>query len=587
MPGMKSWRFVYKNFLPILCIVIFVSTLVPKLFLDGLSTSDDPYYHAAHAAAYYFGEPLILPQFSPLATHPTDPWYLYHWGMVPFIAMFASQGAPGVLLASKIYHAVLATGMFALFFVIVRSTATALIPLYEELLARTVPRAVPPDAFARPQSVAIGSVVFLFLYDLGSVSDFIHRTLTLDRPHVVMIGLVLVAFWALVHRRVWTMLAVSGVAALTYSISVLILLPVCAALAWWLLGMRTSAIGIPTLYLSSASIAGIALGIAIHPQSMNYISSGILMHVYAVYHSFTWWVSDATGRVSPPSEMFLLQSPPTLLQLCACGCGVFVMYLLYRYRRRSEHPWLLLIVMTASGIGLFFTFVQIFIPRATEYSIPFLALTTACTLGFTVVPVLRVTHRTLLKRGGEIGDLYRNAAAAMLSVSADTRLRVTVGSMALILTLTVPLLMHGSILAKKVPHDYTRYAEVTEYLSAQPDHLLLTDRFDLYPQLVFLAPHNKYATGMDSRFIGLYDQTLASDVAAFWNKDTCTSSTCEIPSIPESFRTHHITHVLIDANTVGKPYADAIAISPEFQLVLTDSRNPEVLLYEIVTATNS
>jgi hypothetical protein len=127
---------------------------------------------------------------------------------------------------------------------------------------------------------------------------------------------------------------------------------------------------------------------------------------------------------------------------------------------------------------------------------------------------------------------------------------------------------------------------VADFLAKVPNHVLLTEQFDVYPQLIFLNHNNNYGTGMDSRFIDLYDNTLSADVAAFWKFTPCETTHCTDTVVPPlSFYQHSITHVLVDANETTEAFVQQMNMSPAYRLVMTDSRHPEVQLYELLPQT--
>jgi hypothetical protein len=572
--------FLYRHFLVLLALSTFIGTLVPKLFTTGFLNGDDPYYHTAHSLAYATGASLAFPAFSPLAIHPADPWFLYHVGMVPFVWLGQSFGDGGIFIAAEVYHAVLVTVFFVTFFLVVRSLAVAMLPVSRAVIEKGMKLVIDASLFPSPQSVAIVATTLAFL----TTQQFVFRTIVIERPHIVMMTLTLAACWAILHGRTWSTVVIAAMAALSYSISVLILLPIAAMAVLWLLYDRSRPLGIAFGRALVATIAGLIIGIMLHPEPYGYLVNGILIHLYAVGHALVWW-ADSANTATPPAEMFLLRHPPSIIQIGMAAMIGFAIVRMFANRTVAYTiPAFVFLVM--GSIGVFFTAVQVVIPRAVEYAVPFTTATFTIMAMYGAWPVIRYSHYTLTNRNGEIGDCYRHVTDRAREIVTDRRIQNLWVLFSVTALVGGPLLLHIAMYRNAETADYTRYRDVAAHLQMIPHHLVLTERFDMYPQLIFHGPSNRYSTGMDSRFIDLYDEILAHDVRTFWQGDQCVTPSCEADkAVPASFYEHGITHVLVDEAKADATIAAFITSSEAFTRVYTDSRYPEVQLYELLPTT--
>ncbi|KKS34834.1 MAG: hypothetical protein UU95_C0008G0042 [Parcubacteria group bacterium GW2011_GWC2_42_12] len=195
-------------------------------------SSDDPYYHAKHALLIeQSGEiNLVEPwlEFHFLNFAPADYWWGFHLGMAIFIHWF------GLFLGVEIFASILATLVFLIFYLILNEL-----------------RVKYPLAW----------LSFLFF----SSTAFIYRLL-LERPHLLAIMVLPLAFLLLVKKKNFWLFILSLFYALSYVLAPLIVLQTLIYLAVdFYTNKRVN------LRPLIASTAGILAGVIIHPNSLNYL----------------------------------------------------------------------------------------------------------------------------------------------------------------------------------------------------------------------------------------------------------------------------------------------------------------------------
>jgi len=211
-------------------------------------SSDDPYYHAKHALLIeQSGEiNLVEPwlEFHFLNFAPADYWWGFHLGMAIFIHWF------GLFLGVEIFASILATLVFLIFYLILNEL-----------------RVKYPLAW----------LSFLFF----SSTAFIYRLL-LERPHLLAIMVLPLAFLLLVKKKNFWLFILSLFYALSYVLAPLIVLQTLIYLA--VDAYASKRVDLRPLI---ASIAGILAGVIIHPNSLNYLYGMFTQNWLVLFLRFT------------------------------------------------------------------------------------------------------------------------------------------------------------------------------------------------------------------------------------------------------------------------------------------------------------
>ncbi len=580
---MKILRFVHTHFLWLMPLVVFVSAVLPKLSYSTLSSEFDPYYHHAHSLTYTSGEPFMYPVFSLVNLYQTDLWFLYHLVLGQFMWLLSLLSVDAIL-ANKIFHAFLGALVFMMIFIVARSLARAL-GTWQQTLLPSVPYATPLSA----QTIGIFAVAFLMLAPLHSTS-FLYRVLSNERPHIFIIILTLAIVPILLHRRYWWLAIIGAIAALSYSFSFIILMPIVVLIGVWIVIRRQSDMKwyVPTIAFGVAMI-GLGIGVLLHPTSYGYLVAGLGQTSYAVLSSlFSWTGLFGTSNVLPPGEMRFLPSEISFSFGILVSVLLMIGYLGILFHRRAavrySHEAVVFIAVLV--IGLLFTMLQVAIPRAVEYGFPFLSCALAILVGQLLWPIVKGYSTVLREREGEFGDTYRSMSRAVADLSSDARLRKGMVALLIAVVFFAPLANSLVMTVEREIFNDIEYQGATQYLSTAPDHLLLIEYFHDYPTLIYTNPAVRVSVGFDSRFLHLYNPDLGNDITNFWGHTAaCQLKTCAQPPgiITERMKTSGITHILVDTKSV----AEAALItylegSDDVRMVYRDDKYTNIILYEIL-----
>ncbi len=581
---MKILGFVNNHFIWLMPLSIFVSALLPKLTYSTLSSELDAYYHHAHSLTYATGETFQYPVFSLVNVHQTDLWFLYHFILGGFIKLL-QFGTIDPIVANKIFHALLATGVFVLIYLTARELARALAPWHKNLFSD-----LPYSAPLTPHVIGMLSVAFILLAPLHNTA-FLYRIVSNERPHVFAIILTLGVVLALLRGRYWWLLLIGAVSALSYSFSLIILLPILAFFGTQLIFYRYTRVPITTSLLAVlVSTAGIAVGTLLHPSSYGYLIAGLGQTSFAIGHSlFSWTGWFGPGTILAPAEMKFMPSEISFgfgLMVCILIGLAYLSVILYR---QSTYNFTLqsLVFYSSLLIGLSFTLLQVLIPRTVEYGLSFFTCTLAVIIGQLVWPHTVGYHQLFSSRVGELGDVYRKISHMIIDTISDNRLRlgfVLIGSLIIIFA---PIANTTALMLLEKKFDDTMYKGITDYLSVIPNHTLLTEHFDVYPMLIYTSPKVAISTGLDSRFLHLYNPVLSDAVTLFWGhtlecrrgESVCTKTT---GVLSKTLTDNRITHILVNEESVDDAsFMTNLIANPDVRLVYRDERYSNLTLYEI------
>ena len=227
---MKSFKSVFFKS-ALIFIFFFFLILLAHLFNGQFISSDDPYYHAKHALLIeQTGKPDLLEswlEFHFLSFAPADYWWGFHLGMAFFIHWL------GLFLGVKVFVSLLAASVFLIFYLILNELR-----------------------------VKFSFLWVLFL--LFSSPIFVYRLL-LERPHLLAIIFLPLAFLVLIKgRNIW-LFFLSLLYTLSYVLAPLIIFQTLIYLAADAYTNRR--LGLKPLI---ASAGGVLAGAIIHPNSLNY-----------------------------------------------------------------------------------------------------------------------------------------------------------------------------------------------------------------------------------------------------------------------------------------------------------------------------
>jgi hypothetical protein len=516
------------------------------LFIRGFSTPEDPYYHARHAASYWDKESFNYPQFSTINDSGTDLWYLYHVLMSPFTAFPGDDGYSGIILGSKIFHALLSGILF---------TTLVLCLVNVHTTSRS-----------KVQKVTIWSAVLSLGVLLLASPTFADRAFILSRPHLISITLFILAVYFLIKKRHISLAFISLLAPLFYSFSALVIIPALIYPVAYLLyfGIRSREMiwgFIRACILSGVSIIGFLLGIIFHPGSGAYVFNGLYVHAVSLFRTvvpqgrLVEYPAELGGAPFQFSEWWIFIGAIVLAVVC-------VRILTFKSIRRSFEfeTWF------AICLVLPFLFLSVFVGRGIEYAIPLL-----------LFPVSLGISWGIPRRRAILSMFTGNSLARFLERHKQS-VKV-IGVCVAVCVLTVLPIGKGIVLKDQEERQGVfRYKSAAQFIASQPhDGIVLNSAFHLYPQLVFFHPQGKYALGFDPTFTYAYDQEvywLLQDIG--YNKSVQ----------PESARallySKGVRFIVSDEiKSTGTQRGYVASVLKLGEPVFTDAENTEVMIWRI------
>lgn len=304
----------------------FLVFLIGQASIKNFYSQDDPYYHARHSALINetgnltYLKPWLTMHF--LSTGPVDPWWGYHVLMAGFIHFF------GVVWGSKILSALLAALTFAVFYAI----------------------------------LAQGKISRSWLWTIlfwGSSVGFLSRLL-LERPHLFTPIILMLAWWLAGQKKYAWLFGLAAFYVLLYHLAPLIMLVAGAQVAVIYYCERRW-----DWRLLLAPLAGLGLGIILHPQTLNYIYV-MYVEIWRVLWLHFSGVDLRVGGelITPDFSQFLSNNILSLIFYLSAGGAVVAWSKDYLQPYRRE----------IYGLGLIsgaWFLVSIVVPRGVEYWLPF------------------------------------------------------------------------------------------------------------------------------------------------------------------------------------------------------------------------
>lgn len=416
--------------------------------ITGFSSSDDPYYHAKHAdlMARSGNLTLLAPwlEFHFLQYAPTDPWWGYHLLLAVPIYFF------GPIWGSKILSALLAALAIAVFY-----------GLLNNLRAR------------RP-------LVFTFLFFSSSLI-FLQR-LVLQRPHLLALSLAPLAWILAARRRYCWLFIVAVIFTLFYQLAPVLALIVAAhTIADW---RQERELNLKPLL---AALAGILIGIILHPESLNYVYVMFLTFWRIPYLKLAGASLDIGGELRAAAFLEFARS-----NLAVLGFYVFALAASIAFwpalKKQKPFGWFILGVQSLVWFGA-----PLFMLRGVEYFQSFAWLFIASVLS--AVPGLAEWSRLkerLVRLRGRITAAF--AEAALITILLGN----------------VFFVFSGFIYNQESGERDFDFQEAGRWLKAntKPGEIIFYPDWGWWPIMFYYNDYNHYITGMDPTFFYEYDPKL-------------------------------------------------------------------------------
>ena len=420
---------------------LFLST---HLFQGRFASSDDPYYHAKHALLIEQSGQLNLVkpwlEFHFLNFAPADYWWGFHLGLALFIHWF------GLFLGVEIFVSFLAALVFLIFYLILN-----------ELKVKH-------------------SLVWVFLL-LFSSTDFFFRLL-LERPHLLAIIFLPLAFLVLIKGKNFWLFVLSLFYALGYVLAPLIILQTLFYLA--VDAYVKKRINLRPLI---ASAGGVLAGVIIHPYSLNYLYGMFVQDWLVLFLRFTGTNLNlgVEVRFLGPTD-FLQSNFLTLL------CFVIAVVLFFSLNKIGKNAVVNNFLFLCS---CFWLLVTLLVPRGVEYWLP-------VTLIFSAV-----MFRQFLE--SEEYWQIKNWLADKINLKVVGFFLVSALSLVMLINL---VRIFGVLYNTNDGEINLNYQRANLWLKAntQEGSVVFYNSWDMWPMMFFYNDYNHYVLGMDATSMYEFDQ---------------------------------------------------------------------------------
>lgn len=443
------------------------------LLKNGFWSIDDPYYHAKHSylMAQTHNLSLVEPwmQFNFLNYAPTDPWWGYHVIMAGLIQVF------GIFLGAKIFTAILA-GLAMLVFYWLLNEFNAKKPF-------------------------ILTVLFF------SSSSFFEYRLFLERPFLLALIILPLAFWLLIKKKNFLLFLLSTLFALLYNLAPLIILLSVFYIAVESIISKKKLSDIRTLKQLSlflkpflSSFFGVLLGILLHPQSLNYLNV-IYIHFGKVIFLRLAGVNLGIGNEVQIGDFFSFVSNNIII-----FCAFIVSIAIFLSFKKIRNDLINLFLFLISG---FWFLVALLVPRGGDFWVPFSWLF--------VVYTFMSFRRT---------EEYR-----MINDSIRSKIDLRILKPIIISVLAVLILNNFvqimDYVYKTNDSEDIYYRQANEWLknNTEKNSVIFYNNWSYWPRMFFFNDHNRYIAGMDPTFLYEYDKNLFW----LWNNISKKGMACDQP----------------------------------------------------------
>ena len=432
---------------PFLVLVLFFAIFfMAHWSINGLATADDPYYHAKHAflmeqsGQFNLVRPWLEFHFFNYA--PTDIWWGYHLGAAFFIHWF------GLLLGIKVFASFLAALVFAVFYLILNSLKV--------------------------------KYPFIWVFFLLVSSTVFSFRLSLERPHLLSIIVLPLAFLFLAKGRNFWLFILSLFYTLSYHLAPLIILQTLVYSA--VEAYTKKRINLRPLI---ASAGGILAGALIHPQSLNYFYIMFITHSQILFLKFFGVDLNIGSELQMPGFADFIRS--NFLVLLA---GILATVLFLSLKKLGKTSVVGNFLFLYSNTWLI---VSLLVWRGVEYWLPITFLFAAVTFS----------------------DFMAREEFKQVKKWLANKIKFKILSFFLFGALTAVIFYNLSTVFLDFFQAGTEtaglsenYSQANEWLKAntKKDSVIFYSSWSMWPMMFFYNDYNHYITGIDPTFLYEYDQ---------------------------------------------------------------------------------
>ncbi|MDD4900995.1 MAG: hypothetical protein PHS62_02690 [Patescibacteria group bacterium] len=516
--------FLLKSFL--VFIVFFSLFFAAHFFISGFVSADDPYYHAKHAflmeqsGRLDLVEPWLEFHFFNYA--PVDPWWGFHLGLALFIHCF------GLSSGVKIFASLLAALVFSVFYLVLNGL-----------------RAKHP-------------LVWTFLLFFSSTT-FSYR-LFLERPHLLSMIVLPLAFLFLVKGKNFWLFILSLSYVLCYQLAPLIIL---LALAYFIVDIYANKrINLKPLI---AAAGGILVGTILHPAGMNYFYVMFITFGRILFLKLTGVDLNIGSEVQLTSFSDFLNCNFLVLLLYIFSMGLFLS--LKKFKKNSVVSDFLFLCSS------FWLLITLLFPRGVEYWLP-------ATFIFSAVI---------------FSDFSAEEEFAQIKNWLADKINFRIAGFFIFSALFLIIFYNlsnvfCSLYYSKTSEQGENFRQANNWLKAntKKDSVVFYDNWGMWPMMFFYNDYNHYVIGMDPTFTYEYDartywlwRNISSQGLYCDQPDLCLniSPAEQIKSVPLAIKTVFRSKFVVASNYQGSNLIKTLNnLKDQASLVF---ENKDLLVYEI------
>ncbi len=561
-----------------------VVSLVVQVSNQAFNTVD-AYYHSTQSIAYYTGTEIPYPYFTNFSLYPADIWIGYHYVLGLFHTLIPGTTYQQILLESFVFHALLGAATIWLWLYVFGIWYMTTTPLLRATLARSGVANV--DRFSAPPTyllqLSIFSVLIVFFAD-----TFFRLALT-QRPHIVMVMIILGCVLALIQRRYVLLFFLCMAAPFVYSVSWFVFIPIAGICLGWIQSGFTKDSWRVELSALLASITGFLIGVILHPHTVGYIVNGLGFGTFAIFQSVLGPFLPGLQDLYIANEMQFSPHGP--------GVGVLLLilvagYALYHLPRASNiipiHQQSLAILQGGMfAISGFLLISSVFVYRVIEYSVPLGLLVFTPYLVVVGTPFINQLHQQVRS-----STIWYSTLLSSISKLPHRKTIFSLYGLTIVLAL---LVTQYSPYLQPFFLEFNRYQGAAEFLSqlqSKPGAVVAPTVHDMYGQLVFFGDFGcqnnqceKYiASGMDNRLMYLFDPTITTNYETLigYNSE-CWWGACGFASARETeeFMSQlNIVYIVHDTKDTN-PYKNALFANGDYlEIIYTDVVYPTIHIYQ-------
>ena len=526
----------------------------------------DVYYHAVHSQSYIDSFDITYPVFTYFSLYPADLWYAYHLltaGAYFIGNLFGTLTAEQATVGLHVFYTFILSAILLWFFKVLFNYAND-----------------------RTGKLTLGWYLTFLSILVIAFPHFTVRVFFYERPHVFMIGFVLLAMIAVLKQRYGWLFFLALLAPLTYSFSLFIFLPLVILFLGYVIETKRIQLNEELKKILFYTVSGFTMGILFHPNSIGYLINGLAFHTFAILQSATPGLPTQMGKLVVPDEMtFMRDVFPIFHSIVAFGLLISFDIKRHSFNKTSYSDLHRSAVLTGLLVmSLLLLAASIFVIRAIEYAIP-LAVATFIVMWPMVGKELKTAFSSVLTNTKSKTSRYLRVCINLFETFLSYLKRPITHFVLFILIVAATTKYLYLPYAEVIKNGARNYSAAAEYLSSEATdgEVIIQTQFATYPSLLRANPSLKIATGMDARMIYFYDPELSYLYAALLKTAECYK---ECPYTREEAleklrERYEINHILVEESFLEEQMFEHFENDERYELVFIDENDDRIKIYKV------